>query len=773
MDSRLAHRAALAALVPLLLLAACQPQSPPADDKAASAHQWTGEAAMISNFGVYRKHEFIFQDYIHDDHGANTDGLDRVDLPFGTSGPDPNNPTDVRMSPAPIINYAGDYLYAAPNNHMDDVADLIEFRVAADNANVYYRIQLADMTAPDSSVVGICVDEDLNPGTGLATWPFGAGITTQLGCDHIYTVFGAGAFVTDAKGASTDLTKLGGAVATDVNDGFIDVRVPKSVADPGKGSWRYFVASGIWDAANQQWSAPTPIPQQMNLPVTSGGRVGAPNVWDLLSNNHEPNSPWNEEKQANDIINQTLLDDYVDVDFDRLANGGDDPDPQLTGVIERIYRSQYPTATGKGTDIVNNVGNHFVYQGPYQPYAVVIPHDYYADPKRAFPFDVCLHPLGGNHNVEVYYSESLARPDYNPLVTGVIPSTGYLGFGQITALVDRLDAVYTCTLGRGEGQGYQGTDGMVDALEVQDNVKRLYNVDDNRRTIHGVSLGAIGTWYVSRLYPDRYSAAMPYIFTSDLQGGTTAAPTLANLYNLPVTYALGTADEFAQGTQGDAEADQMEGFGNEYFFLHYLGGQHEGRIESEFLPFVLQLAYSKTRVVDPPRVKYVFDPAMFNAKIPGTGSAYWVLGMKQRDTAAGAASVDVTSLARADQLPQHQVVLDGEYLNAAKNFRGRMRGLFRMTADQFIAFWHPEQWDPGWQALNVSVTPTDFPPVAKANGFTLTAANLGTVTLDAKRMGLSGGGVSYSVTTDGPLTIQFSDGRKVSFAAAGSFQGSL
>src|SRR5262245_2094896 len=65
---------------------------------------WKAEPAMISNVGVYRGHEFIFQDYIHDDHGANTDGIDHLDLPFGAAGPDPNDPTNLRLSPAPQTN---------------------------------------------------------------------------------------------------------------------------------------------------------------------------------------------------------------------------------------------------------------------------------------------------------------------------------------------------------------------------------------------------------------------------------------------------------------------------------------------------------------------------------------------------------------------------------------------------------------------------------------------------------------------------------------------
>ena len=86
-------------------------------------------------------------------------------------------------------------------------------------------------------------------------------------------------------------------------------------------------------------------------------------------------------------------------------------------------------------------------------------------------------------------------------------------------------------------------------------------------------------------------------------------------------------------------ADQLEGFGNEYLYLHYFGRQHEGRIENDFLPFVAALAYPRLRVANPPRVLYRFDPTKFNDKIPGTGSAYWVHGMTRSITSCGAGAV--------------------------------------------------------------------------------------------------------------------------------------
>jgi hypothetical protein len=437
-------------------------------------------------------------------------------------------------------------------------------------------------------------------------------------------------------------------------------------------------------------------------------------------------------------------------------------------VVVRIYHSQHPMAQGRGTWAD---GSNAIYAGPWVPYTAVIPSNYYDDPQREFPFDFCMHPLGTNHNVEVFYAEAFARRDYNPFVTGVLPSSGYLGFTQITSLIDRQQLVYACVLGRGEGVGYQGGDGLVDALEVQADMHQRYRIDSERRTVHGVSLGAIGTWYVSRLYPDRYAAAMPYIFTSDLvTGGIGDTPTLKNLYNLPVFYAIGTLDQFGQGANGDPMADQMEALGNEYLYLHYLARQHEGRIEQDFLPFVTQLAYTRSRVRNPARVRYVFEPGMFSEKLPGEGGAYWVSGMQLRDPAAASAEIDVTSLARADQLPQHQVVLRGAYANPDKGYTAEIRGLFRLTREEFDALWHPEQWEPGWQGVPL-ITETDLPDVPLENAFELTAVNLGSVTLEAERMRLRGA-ARYKVVTDGPLTIRFTNGRALELPA-GTHEGTL
>ena len=558
--------------------------------------------------------------------------------------------------------------------------------------------------------------------------------------------------MTTAAGTKS-LTSLGGSVSANPKLGYIYVTVPRSVADPGSRVWRYYVASGIWDAASHSWATPNPIPQQIGASMTTGGGPGVPNVWDLLSNNDEPNSAWDEEKQANDLTGQNIESDYLDVDFGRLASARNDPDPRRTGVLERIYASKYPTATGRGIDIDRSLGTHLIYEGPWQPYALVLPHDYYAKPHKRFPFDECLHPLGGNHNVEVYYAAAFAKAGYNPLVTGATPNTGYLPFDAIEEFIDRIDEVYACTLGRGEGVGYEGGDGLVDALEVRSDVRSRYRTDDQRNFVHGVSLGAIGTWYVARMYPDRYAAAMPYIFTSELMGGTNTDPLLANLYNLPVFFSIGTADEFGQGTQGDAEADQLEREGDEYVFLHYLGRQHEGRIENDFLPFTQNLAYTRVRVRNPARVRFLFDPSKYSPKIPGQGAAYWVSGINPRRS-GGTAKVDASSLGRADQRPTDQVIFDGLYDNREKGFQARMRGLLRLSPAQFKKVWRPSDFEHGWRQLSLNVKHKTFPRETVRNKFTLTGTTLKAAQLDVARMALTPfGPLSGRIDTDGPTRL--------------------
>lgn len=140
--------------------------------------------------------------------------------------------------------------------------------------------------------------------------------------------------------------------------------------------------------------------------------------------------------------------------------------------------------------------------------------------------------------------------------------------------------------------------------------------------------------------------------------------------------------------------------------------------------------------------------------------------MTLREAAAGVAGVDVIALPRAAELPAQQVVFDGLYTNTDRGYLARIRGLLRVTPEAFAELWQPQDWEAGWQALSLTVTPTALDRPAVANALHLTATNLGSVTLDAGRMRLAPGApVGYSVQTDGPIAIRFSDGRLLELPA--------
>lgn len=227
--------------------------------RSSKAERWTAEPAWISNVGVYRGGEYVYQDYLYDDHGPNTDGLDRRDQAFGAS-PNPSQPTDARYSPTGgSIRHVGDFMYPAQDNHMINAADLVEWRVTADRSAVHYLARLGALTEADQAVLAVCVDTDRSLSTGQHTAPFGSNITTaRLGCEQVYTVTGTQAFVTDAAGETTPLKDLGGATSADLDDNTIEFSVPRAVADPGRTTWRYTVASGLWDGDG--WLAPAPRP---------------------------------------------------------------------------------------------------------------------------------------------------------------------------------------------------------------------------------------------------------------------------------------------------------------------------------------------------------------------------------------------------------------------------------------------------------------------------------------------------------------------------------
>jgi hypothetical protein len=108
---------------------------------------------LVSGTDAYRRGEYLYQDHLYDDHGANTRP--------GSSSP----PGSASFSPT-----AGDVLYSAVERFASNAADLVELRIRPTRAALVYRVTLNTVLDDDAAAVVIGVDRDRS-GSASVAWP--------------------------------------------------------------------------------------------------------------------------------------------------------------------------------------------------------------------------------------------------------------------------------------------------------------------------------------------------------------------------------------------------------------------------------------------------------------------------------------------------------------------------------------------------------------------------------------------------------------------------
>src|SRR4051812_13946718 len=195
---------------------------PPPASRALSVHApFTASPLLVSGTDAYRDGEYLYQDYLFDDRGADTAPGPGTRFENGRNASGPT---------------AGDVVYPTADRYGGNAADLVEFRVKALPDAIVYRVTLNTAGAADAAVVGIGIDTDRSGGAPVE-WPYGAGISSP-GLDRFITAWGTGGAVTSFPGvASTPLPS--GAVSLDGASNQMTIRVPRSIMDPGRAAWRY------------------------------------------------------------------------------------------------------------------------------------------------------------------------------------------------------------------------------------------------------------------------------------------------------------------------------------------------------------------------------------------------------------------------------------------------------------------------------------------------------------------------------------------------------
>src|SRR5205823_1285645 len=222
---------------------------------------WSAAPILVSGASAYRGGEFLYQDFLYDDHGA-------AEIP---------DPTDPKGGGNLFSKPNGTYTYPTDPAYANDAADVVELRVKPLSDATAFRLTLNTMK--DASLVAFSIAIGGTPGV-LRSFPAGANVRAPA--DLFLTVHPAGAGMAgDLLDAATGQPVGGPAlVAVDTGHRQIEVRVPHAAWDPGGQVVRLAAGGGGGGMARQ----PGGGPQAGTNGRVLGGQVGAAEGADFSRN---------------------------------------------------------------------------------------------------------------------------------------------------------------------------------------------------------------------------------------------------------------------------------------------------------------------------------------------------------------------------------------------------------------------------------------------------------------------------------------------------------
>src|SRR4051812_33453498 len=448
---------------------------------------------------------------------------------------------------------------------------------------------------------------------------------------------------------------------------------------------------------------------------------------------------WFEDDQAAALAKGDISQFGYDVDVTDLRQGVSRQMAVGPGLHERVYRSDYTVPPkNEGVDVAgvpgrgNGGGNGppigfeqtFQYLGNYQPYGIYIPDK------------------PGPHGMQMVFHGS------SSVMSALINQPGMQQrFG------DELNRVLVVPEARGQN-GFGSDISERDLLDAMADVQTNYPIDAEKVFSGGYSQGGYITYRMAELYPDRFAGAVDWVgFTGNDENGTPAQSGgytagavgnvidfVANLRHVPTFMLYAGADELVHANTAVAMDDAFKATDNVFtFYTHPL---------AEHLTFAALDDWRKESadtaklalVHDPPRVSFrtatfLDDPAHRIVH----DQAYWVSKISQRANAYE--DVDLTTFACGGSVP----VLESGSGSGSD----------------------PVPWRSDFHRQ------TGTTPLEKRSALEGTIKNVKSVTVDAKATCLAGEAVSYKLTTDGPASVVFSDGRSIELPKAGTFTGTL
>jgi hypothetical protein len=673
---------------------------------------WTAPPILVSGTTAYRSGEFLYQDYLYDDHGAH-------ELP---------DPTDPRANGDTFSKPGGTYTYPTGPGYANDAADLVEFRVKPTPSATAFRVTLNTLENPSLIAFSIALG-----GRAGQTFSFPDGANVRAPANLFLTVHPSGTqLVADLAQAATGQPVAGPApqVHVDRHRRQIEVDVPHKDWNPGQSSVRMAMGVGLWDSTTGKYLLP-----QATADATHPGGAGTATqpaaFFNLAFRTAEPaqsvtaesgaiTNPawWRDRQQGAALAAGDISPFFANVNFANLAGGvTDNSRIPVTGPMDRILASHFEPA--QGANFSSECGLQGAqqpstcvpeYQGNLQPYAVYVPSK--PPPGTGYGLTLLLHSLSANYN-QYYGSRNQSQFANRPQPSIVITPEA-----------------------RGPDQEYEGL-GAADVFEVWADIARVYHLNPAYTDITGYSMGGIGSFKLGSQFPDLFARAQPTV------GFETNNDVLASLRNVPVLMWNVAADELVNASDYGQTANKLSSLGHRYQLDVYQPCANS--LCSPVLPNHLMLAINDqfapaaaflgSAAVDPnpAHVTYVLDAARDRPSLGIVGDhAYWVSGLTLRSQAHTASNGD----------PEGQIDVFSHGFGTGDPAAGSQPGTGTLSGGNMgpLSFASLTQtWGP-------------VPPAPAADTLDVNATNIATATIDVTRAHVDCN-ATVNVTTDGPITL--------------------
>jgi hypothetical protein len=191
---------------------------------------WRAPPILVSGATAYRDGEFLYQDFLYDDHGA------RIRRDPGRPGPSAFSPAN------------GTYTYPTAREYAGNAADLVELRVKPLASATAFRLTLNTLRDPARVAATIALGSSDAP----RALPDGANVVAPA--ERFLTWHGRTARLTDA--ATGRALTPAPRVAVDTRRRQIRLTVAHAAWNPGRGRVRLAAGVGLWDTAAGRYLAP-------------------------------------------------------------------------------------------------------------------------------------------------------------------------------------------------------------------------------------------------------------------------------------------------------------------------------------------------------------------------------------------------------------------------------------------------------------------------------------------------------------------------------------